>query len=73
MIGNVRFLFILLVIFFFSFSGIFFFEGQVLVGKTVVADGIIEGKMADERAIGVLIARRKQIQARTQPLFPPID
>ena len=56
-----------------SYSGGLSIEGQVLVGKTVVADGIIEGKMADERAIGVLIARRKQIQARTQPLFPPID
>lgn len=56
-----------------SFSGGLSIEGQVLVGKTVVADGIIEGKMGDERAIGVVIARRKQIQGRTPPLFPPVD
>lgn len=56
-----------------SYSGRLSIEGQVLVGKTIVAGGIIEGQMGDERAVGVLIARRKQIQGKTTPLFPPID
>lgn len=48
-------------------------EGQVVIGKVVVAHGKVAGTIAKQMAVDVLIARRRQIQARTEPLFPPVD
>lgn len=47
--------------------------GQILLGETVLAHGAFTGAMAEKRALNILIARRRQIQGRTPPLFPPLD
>lgn len=48
-------------------------EGQVLVGKEVIAGGIIQGAAITEEFVERYMERRRRIQTRTSPLFPPIN